>query len=215
MPESCHHREETGQISTLQKLKSSVTASSFIRQALATTATGKEGRPSMQASVRRLTPAQVEEYKNMCLKCDEPFTFDHKCKSKSIMLIESEGLEDNSEEEGDEEILLEPQGQKEYKKDRVISPCHGWNSSPKIIRLLGQVNRKPVSILLDTGSTHNFIDLEVVQRTGLQIIPEPPFNVTVARGDKLHSEGLCKSVHIKCQGADIVSDFHILPIGGC
>lgn len=72
-----------------------------------------------------------------------------------------------------------------------------------------------MSMLLDTGSTHNFIDPRVAQRTGLVINPEPPSNVTIAGGDRLQSEGLCKSVHIKCQGAEIVADFRILPIGGC
>jgi len=39
--------------------------------------------------------------------------------------------------------------------------------------------------------------------------------VTVAGGGKLQSGGLCKAVRIKCQGVEIVADFHILPFGGC
>jgi len=31
----------------------------------------------------------------------------------------------------------------------------------------------------------------------------------------MYSEGLCKAVHIECQGKNIVTDFHVLPIGGC
>ena len=81
--------------------------------------------------------------------------------------------------------------------------------------LVGHINNKPVSILLDTGFTHNFVDPKVVRRTGLKLTPEPSFRVTVAGDDKLYSEGLCKAVHIKCQGVDIVTDFHVLPIGGC
>ena len=72
--------------------------------------------------------------------------------------------------------------------------------SPKAMRLLGQVNRKLVSVLLNTGSTHNFIDPRVIQRTGLTITPELAFSVTIAADDMLHSEGLCKAVCIKCQG---------------
>ena len=55
----------------------------------------------------------------------------------------------------------------------------------------------------------------MAQRTGLKVTPEPSFNVTVAGDDKLQSEGLCKVVHIKCQGVDSLTDFHILPIGAC
>ena len=39
--------------------------------------------------------------------------------------------------------------------------------------------------------------------------------MTIAGGDKLPHEGLCRSVTIKCLGVEIVTDFHILPIGGC
>jgi len=86
---------------------------------------------------------------------------------------------------------------------------------PRTIRLMGQVNKKPVNILFDIGFIHNFMDHRVVQRTGLLVTPEQAFKVTVAGGDKLQSEGLCKGVRIKSHGVEIVVDFHILPIGGC
>jgi len=52
--------------------------------------------------------------KNLCSKCDEPFTFGHKCNSKSIMLIESEALEvdavENEEEEDESLVSLKAEG---------------------------------------------------------------------------------------------------------
>ena len=123
--------------------------------------------------MRRLTPAQIEEYrkKNLCSKCDEPFTFGHKCKNRSIMLIESEELEGNvvEEEDDDEEEEEEPQGQRGAKEPEISLHAMEGSLSLKTIRLLRQVNRKPVSILLDTGSTHNFIYPKAIQRTGLQV----------------------------------------------
>jgi len=47
------------------------------------------------------------------------------------------------------------------------------NVSSQTIRLMGYIHNKHVSILLDTGSTHNFVDPKVVQRTGLNLTPEP------------------------------------------
>ena len=88
-------------------------------------------------------------------------------------------------------------------------------SSPKTLRMLGLVSRKRVTMLLDTKSTHNFVDPRVVQRTGIPVSPKQVFNVTVAGGDKLKSEGLYKAVKIKCQRMDIVTVFHIFPINGC
>ena len=64
------------------------------------------------------------------------------------------------------------------------------STSPKTIRLLGPVNKKLLNILLDIGSTHNFIDPRVIQRTGLSVLPDQTFQVTVAGGNKLRSEGI-------------------------
>ena len=85
-----------------------------------------------------LPPAQVEEYrrKNLCFKCDEPYTFGHKCKSRSLMLIECDDSEEDAEEE--EEIILEPKSRKKYKEAELSLHAMGGSSSPKTIRLLGQ-----------------------------------------------------------------------------
>ena len=71
-----------------------------------------------------------------------------------------------------------------------------------------------MSILLDTGSTHNFIYPSVLHRTGLQVRPETSFKVTIRGGDTLHSAGKCEKVQVLCQVVTITTDFHILHIGG-
>ena len=55
---------------------------------------------------------------------------------------------------------------------------------------MGQMNNKPVSIMLDSGSTHNFIDPRVVHRTGFSVAKEPTFSATIASGDKLYCVNL-------------------------
>ena len=67
------------------------------------------------------------------------------------MLIECE----ESENEQDEEILLKPkEGFRENLHELSLNAMEG-GVSPKTIRLFGHINRKPVNVLLDTGSTHN------------------------------------------------------------
>ncbi|KAJ0092393.1 hypothetical protein Patl1_26254 [Pistacia atlantica] len=36
-----------------------------------------------------------------------------------------------------------------------------------------------------------------------------------ANGDKLSSEGKCKNTKLSAQGIPIVTDFYLLPLGGC
>jgi len=115
----------------------------------------------------------------------------------------------------EEEILFEPKGGKDEIDAEISMHAMEGNASSQTIRLMGYIHNKPVSILLDTGSTHNFVGPKVVQRAGLKLTPEPSFRVTIAGDDKLYSEGCCKLVHINRQGKHIITDFHVLSIGGC
>ena len=114
-------------------------------------ATGKDTNAATSAPVRRLSPAQVEEYrrKSLCFKCDEPYSPGHKCKGKSLMLIECE----DSENELDEEILLKPRETVGENLPELSLHAMDGSVSPKTIRLIGQVNRKPLNVLLDRFHT--------------------------------------------------------------
>lgn len=43
--------------------------------------------------------------------------------------------------------------------------------NPKTMRLMGQIGRKEVVILLDTRNTHNFLDPAVISKAGLFVQP--------------------------------------------
>ena len=152
------------------------------------------------------TPEQVNDFrkKGLCFKCDEKFLPGQKCSVRKLMMIEI----DYPADEG--EILFEPKEKKEEIGAEISMHAMEGNVSSQTVRLMGYNHNKHVSILLDTGSTYNFVDPKIVQRTGLNLTPELYFKVTVVGDDKLHSVERCKSVHIKCQGKHIITDFHVL-----
>lgn len=51
---------------------------------------------------------------------------------------------------------------------------------PQTIRLLGKIRNNPITVLIDGGSTHNFIDQQVVSKYNLPIVHDKSFQVTVA-----------------------------------
>ena len=53
------------------------------------------------------------------------------------------------------------------------------------MRIQGVIKNHKVIILVDTGSTYNFIDHAVVKRVGCQTYPVDGVNVTVANGDQM------------------------------
>lgn len=70
-------------------------------------------------------------------------------------------------------------------------------------------------VLIDSGSTHNFIDSETTRRIGLTIHKEGTLEVMVANGERVKSSGCCKKVNISIQGILISTDFHLLNLKGC
>lgn len=81
-----------------------------------------------------------------------------------IMIGSKEGLEED-DDMIEEETLIE---------DKEMEACLNSNlvvgfSSPKTMKLLGQLNGKEVVVLIDSGATHNFISEELVKTLGIPV----------------------------------------------
>lgn len=66
--------------------------------------------------------------------------------------------------------------------------------APKTLRLKGFINNHPISILIDKGSTHNFLHNRVVLNLGLKPTEMTPFRVNVGNGEEIHCNQLCTAV---------------------
>jgi hypothetical protein len=55
----------------------------------------------------------------------------------------------------------------------------------KSMRLLGALQTQRVSILIDSGSMHNFLDLALLSKVHLPVISTPLLQVKIANGDTL------------------------------
>jgi len=94
---------------------------------------------------------------------------------------------------------------------------HAMNGSHdfKTMRVTVSVKGKAVHVLIDTGSTHNFLDLNTSKKLGCVMTTISPFAVSVADGKKIQSNYVCKKLDWKMQGVSFDSDMLVLPIGGC
>ena len=80
------------------------------------------------------------------------------------------------------------------------------------MRIWGRINHHDMVILIDSGSTHNFLD-EALWK--LLKLPISTHEVRVANGDVLSTKGACNEVQIKLQGTLFQIDLNVLPLGGC
>jgi hypothetical protein len=121
----------------------------------------------------------------LCYNCDDKFVLGHRCKKLFIIEVTTDD---------DEEVVEEIE----------CAAMTGVDTTPGIslhaitgVRARGfQTMKVYVSVgdvvvvaLLDSGSSQNFIDVEMVRCVGIQLRPSAGLSVAVANDDRLESPG--------------------------
>lgn len=87
--------------------------------------------------------------------------------------------------------------------------------NPQTMRVRGYLGRLGVTVLMDLGSTHNFLNPQIAFQLGLKPTHIGRMRVIVANGEQLSCTGLCAGVLLWLQGEPFVVDFFILPMDVC
>ncbi|KAL0361912.1 UNVERIFIED_CONTAM: hypothetical protein Sradi_3875700 [Sesamum radiatum] len=89
------------------------------------------------------------------------------------------------------------------------------NVSSGTLRVKGVVNGKEIHILVDSGSTHSFIDEKVVKALGIKTEPTTSMLVSVADGYRMMSTTICPKFSWEVQGFQFSYPARTLKLGGC
>lgn len=162
--------------------------------------------------IKRMTTEELNERhrKGLCFKCNDKFGPRHVC--KKLFLIQAT-LKDSNED-----IEMEEDGPSEEKiPDRPEISLHAIAGfrNPNTIRVKGCLSQKPVTVLINSGSTHNFINEQLAKKVGLQPYSCGNLEVMVAFRERLSSLGKCKNLQLILQGHPIQADSYLLPLEGC
>lgn len=65
------------------------------------------------------------------------------------------------------------------------------------MRLNGVIGAQLVVILVDYGSTHNFLNVQIARLAKLKVTQGPQLQVKVANDEKLLSQGRCEDLNVK------------------
>jgi hypothetical protein len=65
------------------------------------------------------------------------------------------------------------------------------------MKVNGKMDKTTVCILIDSGSTHNFLNMVVVRKLQYQLTPIKPMIVQAANGDKMVCKSMCKGLRWK------------------
>jgi hypothetical protein len=86
---------------------------------------------------------------------------------------------------------------------------------PQTFRVIGRAGNTAVTVLIDGGSTHNFIDQSTATKLGLHVIRDKTIQVTVGNKEIIECTGRCLGLSLSIQGIIIRADFFVLPVAAC
>eukprot|EP00253_Pinus_taeda_P034749 PITA_34749 len=172
--------------------------------------------PSLQKPIR-LTPQKLEEKraKGLCYNCDSKYTKGHKCVEKKLFYIDCEEEEEKEQESSKEEDILQEQRLDEEEMNPTIS-CNALVgiTTPQTIKIEGQIKKKKVIVLIDSGSTHSFIHCKVAKELNCFLYPAPECQVMVANGGTINGSGKCHNIKLSMGEYVLTSPILSIPMGG-
>lgn len=154
----------------------------------------------------------------MCYYCEVKYTAGHKCKTPPQLLhLTNEHETDPNHHDSyvSDDFLAEELQCLELQEHSSIS-YHALTGgiSPSTLRFTGQINGSPVQVLVDGGSTHNFVQTRAAKHLRLPVESIHPISVMVGSGQRLRSEGVVRQHSLEIQGSTLVEDFYVLPFHG-
>lgn len=151
--------------------------------------------------IKTLTPMEAKERREcgLCFNCDEKFHLSHCCKTNTLFLIDG-----NWPNAGDDEEVKDESGDQmvengEENPEISIHAIAGA-SSPQTMHVRGILKGRQFTYLIDSGSTHNFVDPSISRRLGKHIQLSDKIQLVVANGGRLASQGKCINLEISVQG---------------
>jgi len=168
----------------------------------------------------RLTP-EVYEYRRsnkLCFRCGEKYYPGHNCKAKQLNCMRGEEeaiLPDEIEVPEPPDLIIEGEIQHEVMEAICLSALSGSNQGVNAILVKGSVKNRVLAVLIDSGSTHSFIDEQAVSETGYVAEYSSPMKVTVVDGNYVMCHTSCPNFSWKMGGKSFKENLRIIKLGGC
>jgi hypothetical protein len=88
-------------------------------------------------------------------------------------------------------------------------------SAPQTLKLISYIKHRKVIILVDSGSTHNFIHRRIAQETHCYIHAVNNFQIMIANGGSMKCGGHCENVCLQIGDYHLKSHMFAIDMGSC
>lgn len=110
-----------------------------------------------------------------CYKYGDRYFLGHRCQNKTMMAMEEVF---NQGELATEEEIVEEENLTTNLSIQVIEGISAGNT----LKLRGTLSGRDVLVLLDSGSSHSFLDEEVAKGIKIQVVSDKPLTLMVVNG---------------------------------
>ncbi|XP_057452390.1 uncharacterized protein LOC130744215 [Lotus japonicus] len=160
--------------------------------------------------IKRLTGAQMQERRalGLCYNCDEKFVVGHRCQPRLFLLM--------CDDTEDDDLLSEDLAADPTPPTFLHLSAHAFQGlpNPKTLTFQGAVLGHTVSVLVDTGSTHNVMPPRLARFLRLPTKPVPRFHVMVGNGNHIDCTSYCPDIALTLEGTLFHVSFYLLDIQG-
>lgn len=152
---------------------------------------------------------EARKAQGLCYRCGEKYFVGHQCKPKQLNAMTADDME--LRERSQEELQLQ---EGEIMDEAISLHALSGVEMPNTIRLRGEAKKNSLTIQVDSGSTHSFLDLETAKQIGCPITRVGAMRVTVADGNHILSLHNCPKFRWKIQGVEFEDSIRLLRLGG-
>ncbi|XP_071676898.1 uncharacterized protein [Lolium perenne] len=158
---------------------------------------------------------QLRDYRranNICFLCGDKHEPNHQCAKKAE--VHALTMEDHQAEISEELLeLMELQDMANAQELSLSLNAVSGSDNEGTIRIRALVQNQVMLLLVDSGSSHTFINEKFVQRLQCPRTSISPVSVKVASGDILTCDQMVPQLSWWAQGYSFSTDMRVLPLG--
>ncbi|XP_061364975.1 uncharacterized protein LOC133308371 [Gastrolobium bilobum] len=174
----------------------------------------KPALPALPSNVpfKKLSTEDLRKRRELglCYTCGEKWNSRHKCPAKLFLLV---GDVDDQLEEPEEQIVWQPEVAHEDSHEAALHSLKG-EMNPRALQFRVTFKGQFIAILIDSGSSHNFIQKQLVDAAGLSTIKVPRMRVFMGNGEFLVCDRKCLNVPLVIQGYSFCVDLWVINLSG-
>jgi hypothetical protein len=160
--------------------------------------------PATPLKIQKLTQAEMakRQLKGLCYNCDDKYFLKNKCKEQRIFMVVTEDISEEDVVVPPMEELPPPSNLTLPSDPPNVDPVISLNSlngffTPQTLKLISYIKNRKFIILMDSGSTHNFIHHQISQEVNRYIRVVNNFQIMIVNGGSMKCARRCENVQLQ------------------